>query len=387
MSESEVPSKLNGQYIGRYTNVSSGEWSFLCVNIDATEATKHEARGTIFAGDRIYVATFSFDWPEVIDSYIKISDIQEFVLQKNGDLKKSDAIGHCYASAELYITWQQGSLRLTWETNNEKMQSDGLVVTSSAESNLFAEQLQTWDDFKRKIGQLVPLRRYIFRGQSVTKRLRTSFHRAGHFNIARYYNYYIPELAHQLSVIDGDYLELTNNRRLLSLLTLAQHHGYPTPILDWTFSPYIAAYFAFHGTGKQGTNKYIRIYLFDLAEYQKDFPHASGIDKVTLNDMNLNVSFIATLPHNNPRAVPQQSISCVSPVDDFETYMEWLKENNKKKEPYLIAYDIPTSEATTALNDLEFMGITHASLFPGLDGICAYLRRKHFESSRDEQVT
>jgi hypothetical protein len=79
---------------------------------------------------------------------------------------------------------------------------------------------------------------------------------------------------------------------------------------------------------------------------------------------------------NNPRVVPQQSISMVTNIDDLEDYIS-LREKEKNK-TYLQAIDLPAAERRQVMRELDLMGINAGSLFPGLDGTCQQLRERFF---------
>jgi hypothetical protein len=233
--------------------------------------------------------------------------------------------------------------------------------------------IQSWTDFKTFVPTYEPYR-YAFRGHRENKwRLRTSFHRTGRASLAKFSTQDVPALHRHLSGLTTHRFDLTHSIDYASFLNLAQHHGYPTPLLDWTQSPFVAAYFAFKDLrhGSLSTDQRVRILMFDAQAW-------NNVQRATvLMPGYMHVSMLEPLATDNPRVLPQQSISMVTNVDDIERHIALFEEMNKAS--YLQAIDLPASERRVAMQDLARMGITAGSLFPGFDGACLQLKERFFD--------
>lgn len=278
---------------------------------------------------------------------------------------------------KLSLSLAEGDLLITMKAANAQGQEQTVTARvaqgySTSDSNLLPDaEVVGWEEFKRRMTHL-ELDRYIFRGQPVQKRLRTSFHRTKRKDLARYVNYDIPRLHRAVSSTVSSYLNLGDNNHYAAFWNLLQHHGYPTPILDWTHSPYVAAFFAFRHKREQATGgEKVRLFMFDSRQWRNDFQQLNSVINV-----RPHFSLFEFLPLENPRATPQQALSALSTVDDIEGYIE--VKGTERGRDYLKVFDLPYEQRHQVMDELRLMGITPSSLFPGLDGVCETMKMQHF---------
>ena len=370
---------MKGQWIGTYTGSSEG---MIIVNIDERSshyqgvAYLHDNKETL-PSTAIYFKTnnkdrefdFRTDVMAPIDPQSKIAATwdqvkhhypQEVTVSKDAIVKGS---------------WNNNTLSLSWRTNIGVTGNCVLPRSMADQPSEVAQQNSDWETYKGDVANLEG-RRYLFRGQTKSWRLRTSFHRAGRADLTRFLNEDIQSLRRHLSGMTKHVFNLEIPDEFGAFLNLVQHHGYPTPLLDWSYSPYVAAFFAYRGISSEKSEKAdpgdkVRILVFDQIQWKEDW-----FQPAMLLNSDLFLSIWEFMAIENDRIIPQQAVSTVTNVDDIESYTK-SKESDGKK--YLWAIDLPVCARKKVFQELSYMGITPGSLFPGLDGACEELKERNFE--------
>lgn len=147
-------------------------------------------------------------------------------------------------------------------------------------------------------------------------------------------------------------------------MALGRHHGLITPLLDWTKSPYVAAYFAFNEYLPKDDNLGCLNPL--PIEYDDTFV---AIWEIPLKSVLKNFSEFKVVHSRNDAAYRQKAQSGLFTLLDHSLNMTLDEYLEKKEYQHIIKkYLVPKRETIIAMHDLHLMNINESTMFPDADG-------------------
>jgi hypothetical protein len=187
------------------------------------------------------------------------------------------------------------------------------------------------------------------------------------------------------------YMESGESPSLWNLLALAQHHGLPTRLLDWTYSPYVALHFVTDDAERSHSDG--TIWCIDYTKTNGLLPNslstALGREEADLFTTEMLGDVTGTLeqfeesstepflaffepPSLGPRIVNQFALFSVLSSTRVRLG-DWLSAHQDVYRKIVV----PSHLKWEVRDKLDQANVNERVLFPGLDGLCRWLGRQY----------
>jgi hypothetical protein len=172
------------------------------------------------------------------------------------------------------------------------------------------------------------------------------------------------------------------------ILVAAQHHGLPTRLLDWTYSPLVAAHFATIGGGRKVDRAvwrldwqavHRRFALPELALLIQDLERLFGEEEAftpwtlfAAQGERREFACMIEPPSLDARIVAQAATFtlCSDKRQSFDCFLERHELGSA-----LTKFVIPAKDVGRLRDQLDLVSVDERRLFPDLDGLADHLRR------------